>query len=785
MSKFPLVAAILERFRRFSSQAQRTVSVGGSMVLLLLATPSAMAQSGAERPQGTLPETVVPQGPGGSGSDEGAASSGEGGPGGPAANSPMDYDPALDPFYDPNFDPRFDPSMESDFSALDPRSLMNYGDQFDGGSRTPLSVFDDPAHRTVVDLQQLTERAPSEMFDAIQREVGVMVQRTQRGAAAPFIRGLTGQQVLILIDGIRLNNATFRAGPNQYFNTIDPGMVERIEIVRGPQAVLYGSDAIGGVINVVTRSASNRFSAYGAGGAWINRYSSSDNGYYTRANVEGTTSNVAFFGGGGYANFNELDRGGSLGRQDGTAYSHYAGDGKVDFLLDENSMLTVAYHQFVQEDVTRSDRLPSRLTIFDPQQRTLAYVRFQGIDFNGWFDRMMFTVSYQRQKQGVFDQRLNTNNVDRSEVDNHSFGINLLMASDLGPIGRLTYGVDMNYDTLNAVKDRYDATTGLFSGSRIPTYPPDGVYAQTGVFGQWNVDVTPRLSAQSGVRYTHVYAGATPVVNVDDDDDPNTDPILTPVRIEPTFDNWSASGSLGYELAPGLKAIASVAQGFRAPNLDDLAANNDNVQQDAADTPSVNLRPEESVSYDVGLKAEGGGIRGQAFYFWTDIDNMILRTPVDTGSTTTLFSRSNRDSRVNGLELAAACDMGANWELYGNISYFLGEDLVRGEPLSRIPPTQGILGARWSNACNSYLDFFAWMSDRQDRLNFQDVSDSRIPDGGTPGFATFNVRMGRQLTPYQSISLNLENLFDKAYRVHGSGVDGPGFTAIVSYTLNR
>ncbi|MCP3695311.1 MAG: Plug domain-containing protein, partial [Planctomycetaceae bacterium] len=89
---------------------------------------------------------------------------------------------------------------------------------FDGGSRSRVTPWDDITHRTRVDLQQLQQRAPADMFQALEREVGVLMQRTQRGAAAPFIRGLTGQQVLILVDGIRMNNATFRLGPNQYFN---------------------------------------------------------------------------------------------------------------------------------------------------------------------------------------------------------------------------------------------------------------------------------------------------------------------------------------------------------------------------------------------------------------------------------------------------------------------------------------------------------------------------------------------------------------------------------------
>lgn len=87
------------------------------------------------------------------------------------------------------------------------------------------------------------------MFQALQNEVGVLMQSMAAGQASPFIRGLTGRQVLLLVDGIRLNNSVYRRGPNQYFNTIDPGMVDHIEVLRGRGSVLWGSDAIGGAIN--------------------------------------------------------------------------------------------------------------------------------------------------------------------------------------------------------------------------------------------------------------------------------------------------------------------------------------------------------------------------------------------------------------------------------------------------------------------------------------------------------------------------------------------------------
>lgn len=98
----------------------------------------------------------------------------------------------------------------------------------DSITRGERSIFDLPAAGMIVDRQTIREKQPTDMARALENEVGVMVQQTARGQASPFIRGLTGQQVLILVDGIRMNNSVYRIGANQYFNLIDPGQVERI-----------------------------------------------------------------------------------------------------------------------------------------------------------------------------------------------------------------------------------------------------------------------------------------------------------------------------------------------------------------------------------------------------------------------------------------------------------------------------------------------------------------------------------------------------------------------------
>ncbi|MEX2027585.1 MAG: TonB-dependent receptor plug domain-containing protein, partial [Pirellulaceae bacterium] len=269
-------------------------------------------------------------------------------------------------------------------------SPLDFGG-LNGANRSARSLFDQPNLGTIVDQGLIREKSAIDMFQALQQEVGVLMQATGRGQASPFLRGVTGQQVLILVDGIRVNNTVFRAGPNQYFNTIDPGQVERIEVIRGAGSVLWGGDAIGGVINVVTRGADPCIGDY-AGGGFRQVFSSADYGSYSRANVEGWVGSSGVFGGASYSRANEVDVGGSRGRQPFTDYDQYAGDVKYHWLVNDQQMVTVSLSHFEFQDLPRSDRFAPfvfnrpgntpRPTFFDPQQRDLAYIRWQGFAYN-------------------------------------------------------------------------------------------------------------------------------------------------------------------------------------------------------------------------------------------------------------------------------------------------------------------------------------------------------------------------------------------------------------------
>jgi len=662
-------------------------------------------------------------------------------------------------------------------------------DRASGSLRANRKAWDDPRQTSLIDAASLRRRQPIDMVQAVEREVGVLVQRTGPGQASPFLRGLTGPQTILLIDGIRLNNGIFRLGPNQYFNTIDPGQVDHIEVIRGPQSVLWGSDALGGALNVVTRRADRVLDGTldGTGTTITQRLRSADLASYTRLGFESAAGDGGIWGGASYLNVNDLDRGGSLGRQPLTSYSQYAGDIRYDLPLGDDQALTFALVHLEQMDVPRSDKFPGERRFFDPQQRDLAYLRWQGLLDDRFFDAFVATLSYQRTKEGTLKRKPPSSLIeDRSEFDVDTVGLSLLLARDLNTWGSLRIGGDGYHDDVDAFKNRFDLVGGT-STPLTPQFPSDSYYSRFGTFLEWEWPLMQRVTLVSGVRYSHIEAGGT-VAMFDPADPlfPNADPLDT--TISPSFQAWTGSSGVVVELSPTWRLTGTIAQGFRAPLLDELTSVSDNVNE-GVDLPTVGLDPEHATSQDVGLRWNSGRFQGQASCYWMVIDGLIERQLVGTDPLegVDFFQRRNvARATIDGVELSASWELGEEWSTYGNFWYTRGRNRSDGEPLSRIPPAQGIVGLRWHEAAGAdWLDVFAWIARRQDRLSPRDLRDSRIPSEGTPGYGTVTVRYGWQMTTSQSVVLGVENLFDRPYRVHGSGVDGPGISASLGYELRR
>ena len=698
-----------------------------------------------------------------------------------ATDAPAPSEPQTVPSLDAPFSPA--PATSSPFARSTVPGIFDtdFGQsgpfaENSGILRGGLSLFDTPAAASIRSQTEILQRQAPDMFHALQNEVGVLIQSTAAGQASPFVRGLTGQQVLILIDGIRLNNSITRRGPNQYFNTIDAGTVDHIEVLRGQGSVLWGSDAIGGAINVVTRGADLQRGLYHDDGyvsrEFVQYFNTANSSPYSRLNAEGWVGSAGLFAGGSFLNVRDLDTGfDEFTRQPGTNYQQYAGDIKFNYLLDSKSLLTFAFQHFEQEALPRSDRFPGYpldrnnsnsfggARFFDPQQRDLFYLRYQALDpFGGLFDAITTTASYHRQREiqtrGVPTTRF-------QETDVETTGLQTVVSKDYCDLGKVTSGFDWYYDDVDS------AFGGSASG---PIIPDDAWYRRAGWFLNWDVKLTERLIGTAGMRFESIETAGTPDIGG------------TPQFIKSSYEDWITQVGLTYQATDQLNLFGSISEGFRAPNLDDLMANNPNVLQQGQSVPSLGLVPEKSINYEVGFKTAFDRLRTQTSVFWLDIDDNIVSITAAPNT----FASANQDSLVQGVEFFGDYLLTPTWAVYGNFWHTRGTNEVTDAPLSRIPPTQGILGLRYDDPCrNRYFAIYTLMSARQDRLDIvRDITDERIPIGGTPGFATLNARMGRVLGERRQhrLSLSLENITDKAYLVHGSGVLGTGATARLGYS---
>jgi len=652
-------------------------------------------------------------------------------------------------------------------------------------------------HVSVVTAGEIAERGCQTTPDALKEEPGVWVQKTGYGGGSPFVRGLTGKQVLLLVDGIRFNNSTFRFGPNQYLNTIDPWIIERIEVVRGPGSVLYGSDALGGVVNVVTRR-SGEFGETpqpGVSGRLAGLFSSADRGAVVRLDVEGSSGPVAWTIGASAKDFGDLRAGrgespvglvDTNGVQSPSGYTETDYDVRARWVLSPRSELRFAYLHSRQEDVPRCDRCiasdyqtsPERY-YYDPQQADFAYVEHESRDI-GPVESMKFTVSYNLQLEGRERRRSSWTytRYEEDEVGTVGFASQVAMK----PAGRnsVCFGLEAYADAISSA--RWDVADGTGTITTRPgRFPDDSAYRSLGVYARDRLALSDRLDLGVGVRYSSFAAEL--------DFGGYNFPLIGPLyEVSESYSDVTWSVEAMWHVNDSSRVYLNIARGFRAPNIDDLAVNGD--WSSGYDLPNPELRPEKVVNCELGAKHSGAAASAGASVFYADCTDLIQReylAPGDdgipgTGDDLYHFANAARAQMYGGElwgRLRVHRSEDGTWHLFGGVAYVYGQDIAADVPLSKIPPLNGRLGVRWeAPASGRWFEAFAEGAAAQDRLSPSDENDVRIPDGGTPAWVTFNIRGGMRLSKDLVLYLGGYNLGDVRYRVHGSGLDAPGLNVV-------
>ncbi|MFA5859690.1 MAG: TonB-dependent receptor [Elusimicrobiota bacterium] len=626
-----------------------------------------------------------------------------------------------------------------------------------------------------VTSKEISEGNTRTITEIVKTLPGVFMQKTTHGHGSPVIRGFIGRENLILIDGVRLNNSTFRSGPVQYMNTVDSSLIDRLELTRGPSSVLYGSDALGGVINIITKSPA---SIPGLRTTTSVRYNSADNGISTRAELNGGFDKLSFLMGGTYKNLNDLRAGGSFGVESPTGYSDANGDAKVVYQISDKQKVAVSYQHTNQFNVPRYEKYTGVTRIFhgtggydkfvyNPQIRQLGIVQYDYETPNPFLDNISAKISYHRQYEGSQQQKTGSTKVAEYEDTGDTLGTVFQLVSLLSS-HKLVYGLEYYNDTVVSQYSEFNTQTGV--RAEIPansTFPDGSKYSSFGMFIEDQWKVLPMLKLVPGVRYS-MFEYNTVLRN-------------TPLNgnLAETFSNFSGSLGAVYNLTALLNLCANVSQGFRAPNLDDVATLRTTNQ--GIDVPSYGLKPEKSNTYEIGIKAKPGQFNWSAFYYYSDITDKIDRKRGTYNGANTIngiqvYQKFNIGSaKLQGVELDGQwyLDNLFNWSLSGMLTYTDGWNITDSEPLMRIPPVNGMLSIRY-DPVHWWIEPYIRFADKQDKLSSRDKEDPRIDPNGTPGWVTYNLRGGWKINRTFALTCGIENILDTGYREHGSGVDSPG-----------
>jgi hemoglobin/transferrin/lactoferrin receptor protein len=670
-------------------------------------------------------------------------------------------------------------------SAQDTEERMTRGTLVTA-TRWELPWLEAPYSTEVAPREEILRRAYRTTPQVLRHMPGVMVQETSVGQGSPFIRGFTGYLNLFLIDGIRLNNSVFRSGPNQYWSTVDPLSIERLEVVKGPSSVLYGSDAVGGTVNAITRGPSRLGS--GLGGALYYRGSTAERSSIGRGEVDlGFSDDAGLLVGGSFKSFGDVQGGHDVGRQENTGYDEWDADLKLEQLLGEDTRLVFAYQRVQQDDVPRTHSTVDGISFEgtavgsdfrrdNDQDRELVYAQLHGEDLHGTLDGYSLSLSFQRQEEST--DRIRSNGAREEQgFDVGTYGFFANAASETG-IGRVTVGTDLYHDDVSSF-----STANSIQGP----VADDATYDLVGVFVQDEIDVSERLAVTLGARYNYAAADADSVL----------DPVsATQIEVEDEWGSLVGSARFLYRLAEeAVHLFGGVSQGFRAPNLSDLTRF-DSARSNEFEIPSPDLDPEDYISYELGVKTSSERVVTQVAAFYTDIQDQIVRFPTGNvnGAGNFEVTKSNvGDGYMLGVEAGAAYEVAADWTLFGNATALKGEvdtfptasSGVSREYVDKLMPLMAQLGVRYDDASDRWwAETLGIWADDADRLSPGDELDTqRIPPGGTPGYVVVDVRGGVRLSRAIDLQLALENVTDEDFRVHGSGSNSPGRNLVFSLVV--
>ena len=605
--------------------------------------------------------------------------------------------------------------------------------------------------------------------EALMGSSGVFVQKTNHGGGSAFIRGLTGNQTLLMLDGVRINNATFRYGPNQYLNNIDLYTISQIDVSKGTGSVEYGSDAIGGVIHL-----HSYMPMYNQQKTWSSsttiKYLGQEMEKTARTVVQYAQKNFAIQSGITLRNFGDLVGGKNVGVQSPSGYGETGINTTAKIQLNKAGEITISSRFFIQKDVPIYHKVlleSFKINKIAKQERNIHSVQWEKNLQTKYLSKIKVIQSLQYSNEGRESNKLN-NAIYKYERDQvNSNGTSIDLYSNPTKNWQINSGIDYNSDKIKSELIDKNLTTGL-SVNKRGLYPNNSSYKSFSVFNLHKIDVQ-KWHFEAGVRWNKF--GIQLI-----------DTSIGQVNIYPSA--LVGNGGISYKLNTSNLVYASLSSGYRAPNIDDMGTLG--IVDFRYELPTSNLAPEKSLHYELGYKLNTKLVQFDLSGFYLNLKDIITRQKV-TGSIINgyqVYSKQNSDvSYIKGFETNIALQLNQQLRWSSNLTYTYGQNETKNEPMRRIPPLFGQQELALEKNKTQILVQHLFAG-KQDRLAQGDKDDNRIGKNGTPIWNVFNISINQQFNNI-FIQLGGINLLNEKYKTHGSGIYAMGrtYSLLVQFNL--
>lgn len=657
---------------------------------------------------------------------------------------------------------------------------------------------------------------PQTTADLLRSTGKVFVQKSQQGGGSPMIRGFASNSVLLVIDGVRMNNLIYRGGNLQNVITIDPNIISNSEVIFGPGSMIYGSDALGGVMDFHTKDPAFTGNPGTYHGQGMIRHATANNEMTGHLDINYEGKNWASLTSFTYSNFDDME----MGSRDMESYQReeyvkrmdekdtildnpnpdvqrFSGYEQINILQkvrykpSEHYDFDYSFYYTTSSDIPRYDRL-----IQQKDNGKLKYAEwYYGSQLfmmnslhgkisreTGIYDQVRITLAHQQVEESRHDRKFR-DNWKRHRVEKvNTYNAYFDFEKQFDPQFTLFYGLEGVINTLNSTAERENIETGEIAPTA--TRYPDGenlyqTYA-TYALAKWNI--SSQFTLQGGARYSFVDAHST---------FDNTSFYDLPFD-ELNLNTGALSGNLGavYRASHQWEIHLNTSTGFRAPNVDDMAKVFDSEPGEVI-VPNQNLEPEYAYNTDFTIKKMfGDQATVEATIFYTYLDNAMVRSDFQLGERDSIMydgEMSDVTALVNtgyanlyGGSLSINARLFSDFSFNGNLTITEGQD-NEGNAIRHAAPTFAKASILYENkkikgefylVYNDAISYENLSLSERSKLHMYALNDQGNPY--SPSWYTLNLKTSYDLSEALTVHAGVENILDVRYRPYSSGIAAPG-----------